>query len=383
MSDSLEVNIHVRRGTFEASLNHRFTAGRVTAIIGPNGAGKSTLLGAIGGLIPSVTGTILRGDKALTDSSARRPINVPPHLRSTALLLQTGALFPFMTVRDNIAFGPKAQGLGEKEAKRRATTAADLLDVTPLLDARASRLSGGQTQRVALARAIAAHPKTLMLDEPTSALDIEAARTFRTALLKAVAPKEGSGGITTIVVTHSVVDVLALADELVVIEHGSAVETGSAREVLLYPSSRFIARFAGRNRVAANVVSPPVNNVVAAVTADGSIPFRASWHPRQEAPEVGQAIWLSTSPTDVRLHRPTQTREPRTNLNVWEDQVEHVHASGSGFDYQLHRAVGMDASMPLSSTDGPARGPGQKVAVSVPVEALLAYRAQPAVQVAR
>ncbi|MBX7453422.1 ATP-binding cassette domain-containing protein [Mycolicibacterium sp. 3033] len=217
--------------------------GEVVAVLGPNGAGKSTLLQAVAGLVRPDSGHVRIGDDVVTDVQAGA--FVPAHRRGVALMAQRPLLFPHLSVAANVAYAPRCRGLSRRVARQQAHRWLAAVDAEPLAHRRPAQLSGGQAQRVALARALAAEPRVLLLDEPFSALDVGAAaalrRTVRDQLRQRVR--------TALVVTHDILDALALADTVVIIEAGQVVEQGPVRSVLTAPRSDFAAGIAGLNLV--------------------------------------------------------------------------------------------------------------------------------------
>ncbi|WP_124711353.1 sulfate/molybdate ABC transporter ATP-binding protein [Gordonia insulae] len=222
-------------------IEHTFASGGTTAVVGPNGAGKTTLLRVIAGLLRgsgaqiAVDGVVLSGAGAF----------VPAHRRGVALLSQDARLFPHLSVHANVAFAPAAQRLPRAEVAARVTRWLAAVEVSDLADRKPGELSGGQAQRVAIARALAAQPRILLLDEPFRALDVDVAGRLR-ALLRDLLDDRSR---TTIMVTHDVVDVVTLADSLVVIDDGRAVDSGPVAALLANPANAFVARLAGLNLV--------------------------------------------------------------------------------------------------------------------------------------
>jgi molybdate transport system ATP-binding protein len=213
----------------------------VLAVLGPNGAGKSTLLGVLAGLLRPDAGHVRLGGTTVVAPD----VHVPPHRRGVGLLAQQALLFPHLTALGNVAFGPRAHGVPRREAERRARELLGAVGAGELADRRPAQLSGGQQQRVALARALAPEPDLLLLDEPLAALDVDATPALR-ALLRRVVREAGQ---TAVLVTHSALDALVLADRVVVLTGGRVVEHGPAREVLARPRSAFTARIAGLDLV--------------------------------------------------------------------------------------------------------------------------------------
>jgi molybdate transport system ATP-binding protein len=242
-SGGLDAAVTVSRPGFTLDVALTAAPGEVLAVLGPNGAGKSTLLDVLAGLLHADTGHVRVGGATLTDVGAR--VHVPPHRRGVGLLAQQALLFPHLSALANVAFGPLAQGVPHRTADARARELLAAVDAELLADRRPAQLSGGQQQRVALARALAAGPGLLLLDEPLAALDVDAAPGMRALLRRTVR----DGDRTAVLVTHSALDALVLADRVVVLAAGRVVEQGPTREVLARPRSPFAARIAGLDLV--------------------------------------------------------------------------------------------------------------------------------------
>ncbi|MGO2745961.1 ABC transporter ATP-binding protein [Microbacterium sp.] len=238
----LVVDVHAQVGGFDLKSAVRAAPGEILAILGPNGAGKSTLLGAIAGHVRDVTGTIRLGNVELHAPSGLR---VPPEHRRVGLLGQRSLLFPHLSVLENIAFGPRAQGVRRADARAQALRLLDEVGLAGFGDRRPSQLSGGQQQRAAIARALAADPGALLLDEPFSGLDAQTAAQAR----RLIAELRNRRGIPMILVTHDVVDAVVLAERTTVLEDGAVVQEGTTRDVLGHPGSAFVAALAGVNLV--------------------------------------------------------------------------------------------------------------------------------------
>ncbi len=207
-------------------------------LLGPSGCGKTTLLRMIAGLEYPDSGSILIGDRDVTD--------LPPRNRDIAMVFQSYAVFPHMKVRDNIAFGLKMHHVSKAEIARKVERAADLLQLAPYLDRFSAQLSGGQRQRVAVARAIVMEPSVLLMDEPLSNLDALLRLNFRSELKKLVQEIK----TTTIYVTHDQVEALSLGDRIAVMRDGEIVQCGTPMEVYNDPATEFIGSFIG---------NPPMN----------------------------------------------------------------------------------------------------------------------------
>jgi multiple sugar transport system ATP-binding protein len=202
-------------------------------LVGPSGCGKSTTLRMIAGLEEATSGEIFIGDQLVND--------VPPKDRDIAMVFQNYALYPHMTVYENMSFGLRLKKFPRQEIKERVEEAAKILDITTLLDRRPKQLSGGQRQRVAMGRAIVRHPKVFLFDEPLSNLDAKLRVQMRTEIKK-VHQKVTT---TTIYVTHDQVEAMTLADRVVVMNAGQIEQIGTPHELYHSPKTRFVAGFIG------------------------------------------------------------------------------------------------------------------------------------------
>jgi ABC-type sugar transport system ATPase subunit len=215
-------------------------AGELVTVVGPSGSGKSTVLRLIAGLERPDAGTVAVGGQDLGD--------VPPHRRSVAMVFQDYALYPHLTVRENIMFGLRVRKVPRDEARRQAGAAADRLGIADLLDRYPEQASGGQRQRVALARALVRSPAVYLLDEPLASLDAQLRLSTRADLL-ALHRQIGS---TTLHVTHDQAEAMTMGDRVVVMDGGRIRQAGPPQEVYDAPADTFVARFLG---------SPPMNLV--------------------------------------------------------------------------------------------------------------------------
>lgn len=207
--------------------------GDLAAVLGPSGSGKSTLLRVIAGLIVPVEGAVMTDDHVLSGPR----VHVPPQRRRISLVPQDAALFPHLSVHDNVAFGlPRAQRHSD-----RVRTLLDLVDMGPFAHRMPGELSGGQRHRVALARALAPEPDLVLLDEPFAALDA-ALRTHVRAQVRQVLRRTGT---TAVMVTHDQDEALSMADHVIVVDDGRVVQAGSPAQVYADPTSRWLATFVG------------------------------------------------------------------------------------------------------------------------------------------
>ena len=235
--------------TFElAAVMHRrgldvsftLSPGETVALLGSNGAGKSTIVELCAGLLRPDSGRATLDGQVLFDLAAggsgragRPGTFSPPHARRTVLLAQEPLLFPHLSVRDNVAFGPRSAGRSRASSRLLADEWLAAAEVSDLADRRPGMLSGGQAQRVAVARALAASPRLLLLDEPMTALDVAAVPSQRQLLHRVLLDR------SVILVTHDPLDALALADRVIVLQGGRIVEQGPTRTVFAHPQTEF------------------------------------------------------------------------------------------------------------------------------------------------
>jgi molybdate transport system ATP-binding protein len=293
----LTARVIVRRPAFTLDVEITADAGEVVAVIGPNGAGKSTLLAVLSGLIVPDEGEVRLGERTVTGPG----LHVPPHRRGVGLLAQQALLFPHLTAAANVAFGPRAQGVPRAAADARARELLTAVDLAELADRRPARMSGGQQQRVALARAMAPRPALLLLDEPLAALDVDAAPAMRSLLRRMVRDEQQ----TALLVTHSALDALVLADRVVVLADGRIVEQGLTRAVLARPRSPFTARIAGLDLVPGTAEADGLR------TADGT--FVAG---RVEGCRAGEPAVAVFPPSAVAVFAEEPKGSPRNVFRV-------------------------------------------------------------------
>ncbi|WP_194949791.1 molybdate ABC transporter permease subunit [Actinomyces trachealis] len=238
-------------------------AGRSVALVGPNGSGKSTACAVLAGLLDAEGGSVSVGGRLL-DGGAPGSVFVPAGRRGVALLSQAPGVFGHMSVLDNVAFGPRCRGLARAAARECALAELVAVGAAHLAHRPGSELSGGQAARVALARALATDPAVLVLDEPMAALDVTARQDMRLLVARRVAEE----GLTLLLVTHDVLDLTALADEVVVLESGRVVESGPTARLLAAPASSFTARLTGTSVLAGRLAGDAEAPVL--VLADGT-----------------------------------------------------------------------------------------------------------------
>lgn len=276
--------------------------GTTVAVVGPNGAGKTTLLRALLGLTPRAHAALLLGATDVT--------TLPPHRRGVAWVPQDGALFPHLSALSNTAYGLRAHGVPRARARAEAQRWLDRLGVGHLARRRPAQLSGGQAQRIALARALAARPRLLLLDEPLAALDQTTRAHVRHTLRDHLT---GFGGVC-LIVTHDPVEAVSLADRVLVLDGGRAVQDAPPAEVTRHPRSPWVARMLGRNAWQGTATAD-------GLTLDGGGRIVAA----DPLPDEGPALAV-IAPEAVSVHRTRPEGSPR---NVWPGTVREVTAAGS------------------------------------------------------
>jgi len=228
-------DVRFTRGDFHLEAHLSFPAGKLTVILGPSGCGKSTLLDLAAGFLLPEAGRIFEGKWDVT--------SLAPEKRRVGVVFQDYALFPNLSVLDNVAFGPRVRGKTRKEAHRVASQYLELCHMSPLSDRKPSSLSGGERQRVSLARALAINPELLLLDEPFCSLDAALRRELR----REVRRIQKETGITTILVTHDQDEAFSLADHLAVMRDGYIVQSGKPMDIWKNPVDLSTALFLGRS----------------------------------------------------------------------------------------------------------------------------------------
>jgi putative spermidine/putrescine transport system ATP-binding protein/spermidine/putrescine transport system ATP-binding protein len=240
--ESAEVRLHGLTKRFHGltavdDVSLTIEPGSMVALLGPSGCGKTTCLRMIAGLVAPTAGEVMVGGERIT--------HVPVHKRNIGMLFQNYALFPHMTVAENIAFGLQMRGVGKAEAAEQVRHALELVRLNDFGGRAPSQLSGGQQQRVALARAIVIAPAVLLLDEPLGALD----KALRENMQVELRSLQRRLGVTTILVTHDQDEALTMADQIVVMREGRLEQVGTAVDIYQRPDSRFVATFLGASNL--------------------------------------------------------------------------------------------------------------------------------------
>ncbi len=313
---SLEAKVALRKGTLDLDVELSVDRSGVVVLLGPNAAGKTTLLRALAGLVPLERGRVMLDGQVLEDTATG--VTVPPDQRSIGVVFQDYLLFPHLTAVENVAFGLRARGMRRASARARALALLERMSLADQASAKPRALSGGQAQRVALARALATDPALLLLDEPLAAMDAGARAELRRGLSRHLAAYEG----TCLVITHDPIEAMTLGDQLVVLEAGRVVQSGTPEELSAHPRSRYVAELLGLNLYRGRV-------------RDGRVLLAGGRHLVAADPlPDGEDVFAVVSPRAVALYRRLPDGSPR---NVWKGVVEdldyvgnHIRAHVSG-----------------------------------------------------
>ena len=325
----------------------------IVAILGPNGAGKTTVLRTLAGLAPIDDGHVTVDGVVLDDPGAG--IFVPPAARPVGMVFQDYLLFPFLTARENVAFGLRSRGVPRGEARRRADEWLTRVGLADRADARPAELSGGQAQRVALGRAIVGDPRVLLLDEPLAALDAQARAEIRRDLRRHLAAVDGA----RLVVTHDPVDASVLADRVVVVEGGRIVQAGPMTDIALHPRSAYVADLVGLNLYRGTARRGLVD------IGDGGVIVVADQ-------DVQGDVYLSVHPRAVALH----LAEPHGSArNHWVGTVVDVDVLGDRVRVRIEGTVPIVAEVTSVAARELGLAPGHRVVASVKATEVTVYAA--------
>ena len=295
--------------------------GQLFTLLGPSGCGKTTTLRCIAGLE-----TPLRGEIYIHDTlvfSASKKVFVPSYKRDIGMVFQSYAVWPHMTVFQNVAYPLTSRNYSKDEAKRRALDALDTVGLLGLADRPAPKLSGGQQQRVALARAIAGGPRVLLFDEPLSNLDAKLREEMRTEIRRL----QKRLGITALYVTHDQTEALTISDQMAIMNQGRIIEGGSPQDIYLRPKSHFAANFVGLM----NVIPGREKSRVTENEAVVETPFGEMRCIRPNNLLNGTGIDVLVRPENVSI----LLRAPDENSNVWHGELVEKTFLGESLDCQV------------------------------------------------
>lgn len=284
-------NVFKSFGTIRAldGIDLKVEAGELFFLLGASGCGKTTLLRCIAGLETPSSGAIYFGDRDVT--------RMPPHKREAAMVFQSYALWPHLSVGQNIAFGLEERKVPKPEIKRRVNEVLEMVQLSGFANRAIDQMSGGQQQRVSLARALVVKPKCLLLDEPLSNLDAQLRVEMRREIRRIV--KEN--GLTGIYVTHDQEEALAMADRMAVLTKGKIGQIGAPEEIYRTPHTAYVANFIGETNLIQGEAIETRDGFTTVKTAMGTIVGRVTapdW-----SPAVGEAVQLSIRPEAWRLYK--------------------------------------------------------------------------------
>ncbi|MGP2440177.1 ABC transporter ATP-binding protein [Streptomyces sp. JW3] len=341
----LDARLVVDRGAFRLDIALTVAPGEVVALLGPNGAGKTTALRALAGLAPLTAGH-LRLDGAALERT-------PPELRPVGVVFQDYLLFPHLTALDNVAFGPRCQGVRKADARARAAEWLARLGLAEHAGVKPRRLSGGQAQRVAVARALATRPRLLLLDEPLAALDARTRLEVRAQLRRHLAEFEA----VAVLVTHDPLDAMVLADRLVVVEDGRVVQEGSPADIARRPRTDYIAQLVGLNlyRGAADGHTVRLGSGPSVVTTE----------------DLTGPVFVAFPPSAVTLHRDRPTGSSARNR--WRCEVTGLETHGDRIRAALGGELALAADLSAVAAAELDLQPGAEVWATVKAAQTHAY----------
>jgi iron(III) transport system ATP-binding protein len=327
--------------------------GELFFLLGPSGCGKTTILRIIAGFYEADAGRVFFGDRDVTA--------VPPHLRNCGMVFQNYALWPHMTVLENVSFGLAVRGIAKAQRRRRAMEILDVVQMAEYARRKPTQLSGGQQQRVALARALAIQPDFLLLDEPLSNLDAKLRLQMRAEIRRT----QRQARVTSVYVTHDQDEALAMADRLAVIRDGRIVALGDPRDLYLDPPTAWVAGFLGATNLLEGEVAARDGDAAVVKTAFGRL--RAARAPMDLAP--GAAVVMSLRPESARLLAPAGQAPAENTFDVTV-----LARTFQGETEQARVRLG-DAEVTVSDrpTALPAVAAGGAARLHVPPDALRVY----------
>jgi spermidine/putrescine transport system ATP-binding protein len=347
------INITRRFGDFTALAGVSLTVrrGEFFSLLGPSGCGKTTLLRLIAGLDLPDSGTLR--------ISGRDASNVPAHRRPVNTVFQSYALFPHLTVRENVAFGLRMKKVPASDLDRRVARAMELVEITDFASRKPAQLSGGQKQRVALARAIVNEPEVLLLDEPLGALDLK----LRKQLQLDLHALQRRLGITFVYVTHDQDEALVMSDQVAVMNAGRVEQLGGAEEIYERPRTRFVAQFLGSCNLLEGTVSRADSGALWVRTPLGEVEACVA----SGARKPGERCTLAIRPEKVSLASDAAERLP----NSFAVRITDTVYTGSDTEYSLDASGVMLKARLLNSLPGRQNFfAGQNAAIHLPPAAL-------------
>jgi len=327
----LDADVQLRLDRLSLDAELVVDAGAVVALLGPNGAGKSTVLGALAGLLKLAGGRV-ELDGIVLEEPAKH-VRVVPEKRLIGLMFQDYLLFPHLSALENVAFGPRAHGMDKNQARSKAQAALDRLGLTAVAAAKPGNMSGGQQQRVAMARAMVTEPRLLLLDEPLAALDVSTKTDVRRQLRSVLRDSHAAN----VMVTHDLLDAVALADRMVVIENGGIIQAGTPAEVTARPRSAYVADLVGVN-------------LLRGVARGRMIELDGGGQLLTETAESGSVLAV-IQPSAVSVHRARPEVAAETRTNLWAGRVGAVDLLGDRVRVRVDGSPSITAEVPPSAVD--------------------------------
>jgi molybdate transport system ATP-binding protein len=346
----LDADLQLRLSRLSLDVGFTVAPGEVLAVLGPNGSGKSTILRALTGLLALAGGRVVLDDVVLEDPAQQ--MRVAPEKRRIAMMFQDYLLFPHMSAVENVAFGLRATGTDKNAAREKAAETLAQLGLDGVTAARPSSMSGGQQQRVAMARALVTDPKLLLLDEPLAALDVSTKADVRRLLRDALRRSHAAN----ILVTHDLLDAVALGHRMIVIDNGKIVQSGTPAEVTARPQTRYVADLTG-----VNLLSGTANGTVLAVHGGGQL--------TGAEPATGPVLAV-ISPAAVSVSR---QRPDGVTQNLWPGQVNGVELMGDRVRVRIDGQPAITAEVLPSTVDELQLDDGGQVWAAVSPSSLTLY----------
>lgn len=344
-------------GAFTAvdKFNLTVDEGKLVSLLGASGCGKTTTLRLIAGFTAPTSGKISIGGQVVN--------NIPPYKRNIGIVFQNYALFPHLTIFDNVAFGLKLKKLPSEEIKQRVSRALDLVRLSGLEERLPRELSGGQQQRVALARALVMEPTVLLLDEPLSNLDAK----LRTEMQIEIKRIQKEIGITTILVTHDQEEAMSLADSIVVMKDGKILQTGSPRDIFENPTNGFVADFMGFSNFMSGKVLQ-IDNATGEITTEIMGQKVQAVYSGSESLKNGDEVILAVRPENIMVN----TSE--SACNTWEGKVAALSYKGSVTRLVIQDFLGI--TLDIDVYDSHLISGGDTVKIHIPPKKIVLYITQ-------
>jgi molybdate transport system ATP-binding protein len=346
-----DIRLRLERLTLDAQL--RVQAGEVVAVLGPNGSGKSTVLRALAGLLKLAGGRVLLDGETLEEPARR--VRVAAEKRPVALMFQDYLLFPPMSAVENVEFGLRARGMDKTRARTKASAALDRLGLAQAALARPGDMSGGQQQRVAMARALVTEPRLLLLDEPLAALDVSTKTDVRRHLRAVLRGSDAAN----VFVTHDMLDAVALADRMVVLENGEIVQSGPPSEVTARPRSAYVADLVG-----VNLFRGEVKGTSFSVDGGGEL------HIGPQQPGSALAV---VQPAAVTVRRDRPDPPAGAGQNVWPGLIGAVDLLGDRVRVRVEGSPPITAEVPPAAVEELRLDDGGQVWAAVSASDITVY----------